>query len=120
MEEGPWAAFTSGQAISPVSLGKILKGYGIKSSQRRAAGKISRFYDKNDFQEAFDRYTPCSSGTSGTSLKMRDNSRSQSGTNETSVPDRNSQFPNESSPVPDVPDVQGGGGDIGGIWNESL
>ena len=52
MEESPWAEWRRGNQISVQGVARLLKPYGVTSSRDRT----SRFYRRDAFTEAFDRY----------------------------------------------------------------
>jgi 5S rRNA maturation endonuclease (ribonuclease M5) len=56
-ETSGWAEFSHGP-ISPVQLARLLGPYGIAPHNLRLAGKIFKGYERNDFEDAWNRYLP--------------------------------------------------------------
>jgi hypothetical protein len=55
-EERPWATYNRGKAISPRQVSSRLNGYGILSKTVRIGAAIKKGYEKDQFQESFNRY----------------------------------------------------------------
>lgn len=65
-EESPWSEH-GGINLSQRKLSRMLKPYGIKSLSIRSIDKVYRGYQRNDFEDAFNRYLPISGDLSATS-----------------------------------------------------
>lgn len=61
--EEPWGRWNRGETISPESLARILRSYGIQSqrTQKKEKAKVKtiRGYYRKDFEDAFLRYLSC-------------------------------------------------------------
>jgi putative DNA primase/helicase len=55
-QERPWATLNGGKAITPRHLGKYLKEYGIQSKTVRIGNDIFKGFERNQFEDAWERY----------------------------------------------------------------
>lgn len=59
IEAGPWMEYSYGKPLTTNKLGRLLGPYGIKASPGRWGGnQTKRYYLKEQFLEAFERYIP--------------------------------------------------------------
>lgn len=87
-EEGPWASFERGQAITARQIGKELKRFKIKSRTSKFDGVSRKGYFREDFDDAFARYLPAADAPSFGNLPLpRNFSREALEINELSVTD---------------------------------
>jgi putative DNA primase/helicase len=52
----PWATYNRGKPISPRQLAKRLEEYGIKSKNIRFSFEVKKGFDKEQFEDVFNRY----------------------------------------------------------------
>jgi putative DNA primase/helicase len=57
-DEKPWGTHNKGFQIKPRQIAAMLKGYGIHSNTLRINSVIAKGYEREQFTEAFNRYTP--------------------------------------------------------------
>jgi hypothetical protein len=57
-EELPFGGYSNGAGIAPRDLAKLLKPYGIRSKQVRVGTETLKGYERDDFAEVWQRYTP--------------------------------------------------------------
>jgi putative DNA primase/helicase len=68
MEDRPWPEWRRGKPITAVQLGRLLKPFGISSTQLWGDGGNRRGYEKTAFADAWARYQPGPSTSSGDGL----------------------------------------------------
>lgn len=128
IEESPWGDWY-GRPISPRKLTEILKEYEVRSAQFRSTtqGKI-RGFRLQDFQDAFTRYLGAPPGEAGHTGHTGQTPETQGSTVPDAVPAPQT-VPGRGTPtgtkkprkqadvphVPDVPDSQGGRGQVNDI-----
>src|SRR5262249_23733608 len=67
MVDRPWGELDRGRELTQNSLPRRLKGFGLRPKQaRHSHGRPIRCYMKSDFNDAFARYLPNPTGTTGT------------------------------------------------------
>lgn len=110
LPDAPWATWGRGKPVTPHRVARLLSAYEI-SSQRNRGG---RYYDRQDFQDAWARYCTAppletvTSVTVVTPLKTKANSvtLSEPVTLQTVTPPKSvTEKPNENNAVTDVTDV---------------
>ena len=57
-EGRPWADYSNGRPITPNQLAKLLAPFGIKPANIRLGEGVVKGYSKDDFGDAWQRYTP--------------------------------------------------------------
>jgi len=57
-DEKPWKSYSKGFPVTPRQLANKLKAYGIHSKTIRIGDDTAKGYEKDQFTEAFSRYTP--------------------------------------------------------------
>jgi putative DNA primase/helicase len=55
-DEKPWATWRGGKPMTPRSLSKILSEYGIRSKSLRNGHEVSKGFERDQFNDAFERY----------------------------------------------------------------
>ena len=107
MDDRPWPEWNRGNPITARQIARLLKPFGITPKKRRDGYATWRGYQKEQFQDAFDRYL---SGTTEQSSNHNGIGRNLSGTNDANVPDENNPSAlknNQCSAVPDkTPDFE--------------
>ena len=58
LEERPWATWNYGKPLTARDLSKLLKPFGISPREFRIRDKVLRGYERQDLDDAFDRYLP--------------------------------------------------------------
>ncbi len=56
LAERPWPGFNAGKGITQNNLGRMVKGFGIKSKNIRVGDQILKGYEAKQFHVAFDAY----------------------------------------------------------------
>jgi hypothetical protein len=110
LSDAPWATWNGGARITPHRVAKLLGAYGIASRRKH----FGRYYDRQDFEDAWARYCPdplpesVTTVTSDTPLESKDNSVTDSAPvtlRSVTLPQSVTEKPNEISAVTTVTDV---------------
>jgi len=56
MEDRPWGEWKHGRPMTPISVARLLKPFGIRPRNFKAAGQVLKGYDREPIMGAFDRY----------------------------------------------------------------
>ena len=67
IEASPWGEWNHGKSITPPSLARLLRPFGIAPHNIRTGEKTPKGYETSDFQDAWTRYGRTSSTVSGAS-----------------------------------------------------
>jgi hypothetical protein len=74
MADRPWPEFRRGHPLTPHSLARLLRSFGILPVQRRAGAVVHRGYERPAFTDAWSRYLPSDRDTAtGAVLENRTN-----------------------------------------------
>jgi putative DNA primase/helicase len=103
MHDRPWAEAVRGKALTPHQLGRRLGRFGVRSRTVREGDTTDRSYVRADFDDAFARYLPPPTDTSGTSPGSFDNPNA-SGSSQPS-PETDPLRPSEQKDFAGVTDV---------------
>jgi hypothetical protein len=104
LEDAPWADHY-GKEVSQRKIATLLARYDVRSDSRRIGEKVMKGYRVKDFEDAFSRYLPPQSGTSGTSQLVLGETPDLEAEHLTDVPDSKSLISSTTTrDVPDVPD----------------
>jgi hypothetical protein len=58
MEGRPWSEWRNGRPMTTAGLGHLLRGFSIKATDAKVAGKTKKTFSANDFNDTFARYLP--------------------------------------------------------------
>jgi putative DNA primase/helicase len=72
MDDRPWPTFSRGKPITQVQVGRMIRGFGIKSKNIRIKDKQAKGYEAADVGTALTRYAPAGEASQA-SQKINDN-----------------------------------------------
>ncbi len=84
----PWSDWNRGKGLSQNGLGRLLKPFGVTSKTMRIAEDRKKGYEFDGFKDAFSRYLPVSSVTTGQVNNINNLDAKQSVTNKNDVTDK--------------------------------
>lgn len=103
IETSPWAELFHGKQITPGKIARLLSPYEIKPHSVRIGDRTPKGYQREDFEDAWDRYQrfskasslypPTESATAATPLISEEIAQKQNATKYAAVEDQNSQKP---------------------------